>query len=174
MLTYSDLKTHLRIDHDEDDDYLTLLIAAAYEFVENYTSRVILPISETDELDCFPAQITLEKVTVNSVTSITYYDTDGNQQTLSSDDYYVNLRNTWATIELATDAEWPDTNEEPENIVVTYSVGYSSIPDSIEHAVKLIAGSLYEQRENHIVGTIISKVPVSAEYLLDNYTVLNL
>ena len=39
----ADVKNYLRVDHDQDDDYITQLIAAADAFIKSYTSLETLP-----------------------------------------------------------------------------------------------------------------------------------
>lgn len=46
MLTVYDLKKHLNIDHNEDDEYITDLISVAVDAVETYLNR---PISEFED-----------------------------------------------------------------------------------------------------------------------------
>jgi uncharacterized phiE125 gp8 family phage protein len=170
MLTVADVKAHSRIDTDSEDAYIQTLLDAAYKYAENYTGRIILPVTETYNLDDFEPVITLPKAPVSSVISVEYYDTDDVLQSFT--EYYLDLREVEATIQPVTDVDWPDTNQEPENVVITYGVGYSAIPADIDQAVKLIFGTMYEQRENHIVGVPINKVTLRAEdQLLNAYRI---
>lgn len=55
----------------------------------------------------------------------------------------------------------------------TTTVNTTGIPASILHAMKLLIGHFYENREETIVGTVISKVPMAVEALLNNYRFIN-
>jgi uncharacterized phiE125 gp8 family phage protein len=170
MITTAEAKKHLRIDHRYEDDYIDTLISAAYDFCENYTGRIIRDQSITESLDDFSGDIELKYNPVQSITSITYYDSDDVQQSQST--YFLDTRDLRAVLKPDYNESWPTTNGDFENIEITYQVGYSTIPYQIEQAVFLIIGSLYEQRENH-TNLTINNVPVSAEYLLSPYRILS-
>jgi hypothetical protein len=71
--------------------------------------------------------------------------------------------------------EWPTNvaTGEPDVITLTYSVGGSadSVPASVRSAILLIAASLWENRENEIVGSNIKalKPSTAAKDLLHPY-----
>lgn len=44
------------------------------------------------------------------------------------------------------------------------------LPAPLLHAIKLMIGNFYENREPVLVGTISAALPFSFEYLLDSYT----
>lgn len=170
MLTLTEVKAHLRVDHDHEDTLINSLIEPSYQFAEEYTGRSVLPVQKVLNLDNFQSLIELPVIPVVSIENITYNDTDGALQTLT--EYYLDLREQRATLQAAQNESFPGTDETFENVTITYSVGYSVIPSVINQAVLLIIGSLYEQRENHIIGVPISKVPVAAEYLLATHRVV--
>ena len=172
MPTLAEAKAHIRIDHDYEDSYISTLIAVAYSHVQNYTNRAIIQSIEILKLDTFQDKITIPETPVISLSSIAYNDEDGVLQAFT--DYYLNNRCLYATIEAADGFSFPTTDGTPENVVITYETGYTVIPTPIEQACLLIIGSLYEQRENHIIGVQINEIPVSAEYLLNAYRVLGL
>jgi uncharacterized phiE125 gp8 family phage protein len=169
-ITTAEAKAHLRIDHDDEDSYISTLIDAAYDFAENYTGRKIRDQEVSESLDDFKEEIELKYNPVQSITSITYYDSNDTQQ--SQTDYFLDTKELRAILKPDYDDSWPSTNCDYENVVITYQVGYSTIPDAVNQAVLLIIGSLYDQRENHI-GTTINKIPVSAEYLLSPYRIVS-
>lgn len=172
MLTLAEVKEHLRVEHDDEDALIGNLLTAGYTFAENYTNTAILDAEYIDKLDDFQKEIMFKHENIQSITSITYYDADDVQQTQT--DYFLDTRKQQTVLTAIYDEEWPDTNNNYENVVITYQAGYATIPDQINQAVLLVVGSLYEQRENHIVGMPISSVPVSAEYLLNPYRLIML
>lgn len=171
MLTTAEVKKHLIVEFDDDDTYIDTLRDAAYSFAEKYTGITIVDDEKVDYLQDFKDPITLKHTNVQSITSITYYDLNDAQQ--SQTDYYLDNRNPVNTLSPLYEGVWPDTNQDYENVVITYQAGYTTIPDLINQAVLLIIGSLYEQRENHIIGVSINKIPVSAEYLLNQYRIVS-
>lgn len=40
-VTLEQAKTHLRVEHDDEDDYILSLISAAREYAENFTGRLL-------------------------------------------------------------------------------------------------------------------------------------
>lgn len=173
MLTLEQVKTHLRIEIADDDDYITSLISVGYAYAENYINQNIIESEEVLTLDCFPDEIILPVSPVLSVTSIFYSDTESNSTELT--DYTLDLRKSKARIIPNEDEDFPESNGNIENIVITYRAGFASISAVINHAVLLIIGALYEQREDSVVGigVSISKIPLSSECLLNPYRVIN-
>lgn len=171
MLTTAEVKAHLRIEHDDEDTFIDTLTQAAYVFAENYTGLKILNGSVVEKFDNFTSEIELKYNPVNSITTITYYDTDDTQQ--SQTDYFLDTKKQKAILKPVYGEAWPATNCNYENIEITYDAGYATISDDINQAVLLIIGSLYEQRENHISGVSIDSVPVSSEYLLSPYRIVS-
>ncbi|MCP3675851.1 MAG: phage gp6-like head-tail connector protein, partial [Gammaproteobacteria bacterium] len=139
------------------------------QFAENFTNISILDTESIDKLNDFESEITLKKQNVQSIASITYYDTDGAQQTQA--DYFLDTREIKAILMPVYDNSWPDTNKNYENVVITYQSGYTSIPEGIDQAGLILIGSMYDQRENHITAVSINSVPLSAEYLLNQYKI---
>lgn len=171
MLTLTEVKAHLRVDIDNDDSLITTLIDAGYSFAENYTNRIILEVTKELKIDCFQTEIQLPYLPVISITSIAYKDSDDANQAFT--DYYLDLRGLFATVKSSQGFSFPSTNTDYENVVITYVVGYESIPEQINQAILLVIGAMYEQRENQIVGVSIDTIPVSAEYLLNPYRVIS-
>ncbi len=170
MLTLDEVKTHLRVEQSLDDNYIELLISTAITIAEDYCNRAIVATTKTLMLDVFPDVIELPIAPVISIDNIDYQNTDDATQSFT--DFYLNLRKLKATIEPTTNNEWPETYDNKEVVTISYQVGYSAIPPVIKHAILLIIGSLYEQRENHIVGVKTNKIPLSAEYLLNPYRII--
>ena len=176
-LSLAEAKAHLRIPtgDTEDDAYIASLISAAREYAEGYTKRAISTQTCVYTLDSFPSVIDLPRCPVQSVTSIEYVDTDGDTQAVAS--YQSDLIGTaTARLKPAYNASWPDTRAVTNAVTITYEAGYGAtgdspdtVPTSIKQALLLIIGSLYENRENEITGTIVSDVPFNAQCLLDLY-----
>ena len=83
-ITLAEAKLYLRVDTTADDALITALITAARETVERYTSRALVTQTITQVLDCFPGfGFRLAVHPVQSITSITYKDSNGSDQTLA-------------------------------------------------------------------------------------------
>lgn len=148
-----ELKAHLRIDADDDTEDLLLAayIAAATQWCEEYNGRKFLDTTCVEVFDAFPTQFEPRNHPLSSVTSIVYTDTDGDAQTLDAADYQVDTQSETPRIVVAYNGSWPDTRAVPNAVTLTYVAGYGADADDVpqikRHAILMLAGSLYENRE---------------------------
>jgi hypothetical protein len=84
-LTVAELKAYLRLNDDGEDDLLALFLDSAKQVVEDQTGYTVLATSFRLDLDSYPAdrKATLPRSPVNSVTSVTVEDDDGNATTVT-------------------------------------------------------------------------------------------
>lgn len=162
-VSVGELKRFLRIDHDDEDLDLPPLISAARDDVETYLRRQLLPATWVLSLDTWQDPIRLPRPPTLAVLSVQYYDTSGVVQPLDPLGYYVDLISQPARVCLASHLTVPSVQEDRLNpITITYQAGYASsthIPPAIRHAIKLLAGAFYENREAQIqLGNGLSKV----------------
>ncbi len=153
------------------DDYLDGLIKAARKRTENFTGRAW--INQTFELvlDGFPSRVLkLPRPPLQSVTSIKYIDTDGVLQTLSNTLYIVGKKSQPGRISPAFNEVWPTTQNRIEAVIIEYVAGFgllgSDVPDEAVHAMKLLIGNWFENRESVVAGTIATALPLSLEWIL--------
>jgi len=153
-------------------DLATRFIASATAFAEQYTGRFFIMRNVTHSYDSFPAMsmgnkqpLTLIGGTANSVASVTYYDSTFASQAVSS--HRQIDKHSKSHIYPAMGSQWPTdvATGEPDVVSVTYEVGTlpADVPAPVRSAILLIAASLWEHRENEIVGTNIKSLkPVIA------------
>lgn len=176
-LTLPEVKRHLRIDHTDDDVYLTdYLIPAAREYVEDETERQLITATWALKLPCFPGAgepLKLPKPNLQAVSSITYY-TDDVSTTLSSTAYSVLATEQPGVVEESTLDNWPDTDTRRDAVTVTYTAGYgaasSSVPLKIKQAMFLLIGHWYEHREAADL-TVAKQIEFGVSSLLKKYQV---
>lgn len=176
-VTTADLKTHLRIEHTNDDDYIAALGKAGREFAENFTERQFVTATYVYTLDNFPAGrlIVLPRPPLASVTSVKYYDTAEVLQTYANTCYNVHIDTEPGFIELDYDQTWPSTYDRADAVQVTFTAGYGAagnVPDGLKAAIHLIVANWYENREPVVTGTTAAKLPLSVEALLWSYRIL--
>lgn len=172
-VSLAEAKAHLRVDIDDDDDYISGLISAARQYVETATRRAFISQTWRLSLDRWPAgdAIELRKPPLASVSSIVYRDSDGASTTWGTSNYIVDTDSEPGRIVLADGASWPSVTLYPVNpIQVTYVAGYgaagSSVPQYLRHAVLLLVAHWYENREAILVGTIARDLPLAVESLI--------
>ena len=167
-ITVAQAKEHLRITHSDDDTYIEAINLAASEWCEEFQNRVYVQREVIDYLDKFPTEIRPRKSPLISVDSITYYDDNGTLQTLANTVYDVGIYKEPGRIALAYNQEWPSTRAMINAVIVTYQAGWAAranIPEEIKHAVKLMVGHLYENRET-VSHVNMSSIPLGVKSLL--------
>lgn len=153
LITVADAKAHLRVEHTDDDDLIAAYAAAATEHLDGYTgllSRCLVAQEWTLHLPRFPRgrRIALPLPPLISVSSIEYVASDGVDETVPEDNYYV-LDGPLAAVELKASASWPSTGTHPRAVSITFTAGYGApadVPTPIRAAVLLMIGGLYANR----------------------------
>lgn len=157
------LKSHLRITHDLEDDYLDGLITSARRWVEVYLKRRLVTATHRLTLDSFygardccdsyyysGGEIRLPSPPLQSVSSVTYVDTNGSSTTHASSNYQADIYSQPGRVKPVYGQSWPSARCQMNAVTIQYVCGYgaaSAVPANIVHAIKMYAGLLYEQRE---------------------------
>ena len=190
-VTLAEAKAHLNIEHDDDNTLITALIASATDYIERLTDIQFITGNVTLKLDKFPSgaefytghdwrptlndaetynSIRLTKSPVISIGSITYLDTAGASQTLSTDVYALDITKAVGRVHLKYNQSWPDIRGDVNGITITYSAGYgvdgSTAPDSLKSAIKLLVGHWHENREAAVQGQVVRAVPFAVASLI--------
>jgi uncharacterized phiE125 gp8 family phage protein len=163
-VSLAEAKTHLRVDHSDDDTLITGLINAAVAHLDGkdgILGRALITQVWELKLDEFCPAIRLPLPPLATVDAITYVDTDGVTQTLAASEYQVTSGEP-AKIVPAYGKSWPDTRCEPEAVRVEFTCGYGNaadVPAGIKAAILLHVGTLYRDRETVNIGNIINELP---------------
>lgn len=178
-VTLTEAKLQTRRTHvTTDDDYLEdICIPAARDRAEQETGRSLVTATWRMVLDRFPSclYIELPKPPLRTVDSITYVDENGVTQTLSTSLYTVDapVGPTCARgrILLNYDESWPSTRYQQNAVTIEFTVGYTTIPPRLKMGMLLDIGTLYELREDYIVGQgyTVSPVPIGAERIYKQF-----
>lgn len=159
-----EVKTHLRVDHADEDELIDAAIAAAVAALDGYSGtlgRALGSQTWTLHLARFPAgRLTLPLPPLISVTSIAYVDPDGESQTLAADQY-VMLAGPVASVEPAHGLSWPSTRAQSRAVTIVFVAGYAAVPAPIRSALLLMIGDLYANRETGVTGTVAAEIKMS-------------
>jgi len=152
------------------DSMLTALITAAREYVEKYTNRSLITATWVAYMDSFESWgIELYKLPISEITSIKYYDTNNDKQTLDSDLYVTDVISEPARIIPASGESWPDTYDRPNAVEITFTSGYgttaASVPKTIQAAMLMLIAHLEANRGDEGFRT----VPKTIDLLLTDY-----
>lgn len=187
-VTLAQAKEWCRIDDDDtsqDTTVLPLLIGAMRRYAENLTGRAFIPRGLQLVLPCWPAQIELACPPLTEVTSITYLDTNGVQQTLAADQYTVHDWREPAVIVPAYLVTWPYLRDALDAVRVNFTAGYPAVgspTDGVAYQAGLPAtlklwihariATLFENREQIVVANNLLEIPRGhADGLLDELVV---
>lgn len=181
-VTLEELKAHLRIVDDTNDDVLLRqLISSGVEWAERYLRRAIITQTRRVTRDRFPMvcdsdsprnpAIPLPGGKVQGTPTVSYVDTAGVTQSLTG--CLLRGRGHDAIAELLPPygTSWPATRDVPGAVTVTYDVGYglsADVPQEIKRGVLLHAAWHYQHRETVLGGSATVNL-AALEALLADY-----
>lgn len=146
-VSLSEALAHLRVDGADDNALINSLISASTDAL-SYLNRTILPSTLALDLDAFEDEIALPRPPLVAVSSILYKDAGNVAQTLASDVYDVVTDSAGlGFVRLAYGKNWPDVRDGGLPITITFTAGYSAVPQAIKAAILLRVGRLYEMRD---------------------------
>lgn len=178
-LTLADAKLQLNVSSTIDDSLITSHIKAATLMLENRTNRCfvtqtrkLLMQSFYDEQHMRDRYVVLPRSPVKSVSSITYVASEGTTTTLPSSDYTASIYDQPSKIGEAYNAVWPDVRHQPNAVVVTYVAGHSTVsagvPENVKHAIRMVVGHWYRNREAVLTGSISKEIEMGVDALLES------
>jgi uncharacterized phiE125 gp8 family phage protein len=160
-VTTAEAKAHLRVEtaFTADDDAITLLAKAARELCEAHVDRSFVNTTWDYVLDEFPTVrdgkyrpfLPLPKADVQSVTSVSYVDDDGDTVALVQGTDYEVLTGTGGGIYPTPGTDWPEADDERHGALsVRFVAGYgsssASVPGVVRASVLMTLAHLYEHR----------------------------
>lgn len=133
------------------------LIAAARRRIEAWEWRAHITQTWQLVLDRFPPlrcgrdwTIYVPRPPLQSVSSITYLDNEGDQQTLASSKYRVDSSSRVGRITPAYGESWPATRPVTGAVTITFVAGYgdaaTDVPEETRQAILILAGQMWVQR----------------------------
>lgn len=188
-VTLDEAKTHLRIDHSDEDTLLDSLIAAATVWAEESIGRTFMARTWLQTRQRFGNWMELPRGPVSAVSSIQYIDSvlylanpggttvqspDGYYKvlTMSASEYYTALDGPIGAVGLNLDGEWPSIASRTDAVRITFTTGYSAVGDvpvPIRQAILVLVQYLYEHR-----GSAQGDIPLAAKALLQPYKIFHL
>lgn len=169
VITLEDMKAWAVIEHDLDDNLLSIMINGALDLVELETCRLLRQRDARYYFNSFE-EIGIDAQPVNFIIQIQYVDVDGVTQVLSPTVYEDNLPNCTFAVSLADGESWPELQDGVNKVFIDVSEGYDCPPESLVNAAYFIAAHWYRTREG-VAGIDMDVVPYTAEHLIARHRV---
>ena len=172
-ITLAEVKTQLRVEHSDDDVMIHRLIAVAvaYTDVRGALGQAMITQKWAQWMGPNPQQkVALVLGPVQSVTAIKYYDVDGALQTDTLTNYQTFGTDFTSTVGPKDGFSWPATQNRSDAIRIEYEIGFgdaiADVPQSIRHALMLLVGHWYDNREQSQADKL-QDIPYGFEELLN-------
>lgn len=148
----TDVKEQLSIDDDSDDQMLIRFIETARRILEKRSWSAFITQTFVTRFDnCFPPEFWLPHWPLQSVSSVTYLDNNGDSQTLASSQYTTDIYTRPGNIVPAYNVTWPITRSVANAVTLTYVAGHgdeaTDVPSPIRDAIVSYVGFLYCSRD---------------------------
>ena len=178
-ISRTEAKLHARVETDADDALIDSLIIAARETAETMTSRRLISQVREVQYNCWPdtdsrgiSEFWLPGPPLSTVTHVKYYDTDGTQQTLSTDVYEVNTAKEPGRVTLKPNQSWPSLQSgKATPITIRFTAGYAdaaAVPDRVKIGMYMLISYWYNQREA-AASANLKEAPYAADVLFGQF-----
>ncbi len=169
-VTLDEAKAFYRVIGSEEDADITRSIKAATGKAEQITNLQLNIATYEGYMDSFPVSVSLPKPPLVSVTKVEYIDVDG--VTKPWTDYVVDDISYPAVLYFSStpgDVRTDGVN----NVIVTFDSGYTEVPDAIQSWVLIYGLTLFENRENIVIGASFSADGKQYyDHLLDSFRII--
>lgn len=173
-ISIEEIKTFARIDSSFEDAFLTSIIPPIREATETYLGRSLVTQTIDFFIDYFPqcGKIELPRSPVQSVSSVVAINEEGEEETISSENYYVVSESIPGYLVLKSGLSLAIAPRYKYGYKITYTAGYglsgASVPSAIRNGMLQWCAYIYETRDFQPVP------PPEAEGFLNFFRVLNL
>lgn len=179
-LSLTEVKEHLRVDGTDQDNIIQHYLDAATSYLDGEwgkLGRALVTQTWRLTIDEFPdGEIRIPLPPLQSITDIRYDDSAGDEQLVSTDDYWVDTSSEPGWVVPTTSGGWPTTLDAVNAVRIQFVAGYeatsdsppdytANIPADTKQGMLLIIGDWMENRRNVMENTI-NTIPFAAEILL--------
>lgn len=175
LISLDDLKDHLEVEHDEDDDLIAGMCAAASDAitgVDTVYQRVWMHETWRDFWPDFSRFPLLRLAPVAALDRVAYIDTSGDEILLDKSAFYLVEEAGGSRVCPSEGVSLPrDVADRPNAVMIDYIAGYGPLqadaPARVIQSVKLTVGHWYRHRESVVLakGAPV-ELPQAVEFLL--------
>lgn len=133
-VTLAEAQAQIRYSGSDEDDLITEKIVVAREEYEDLTGRQLINATWELRLDAFPCNdgtIELLHAPVQTISSLKYFDTDGDEQTWDAANYLLDPYSLPGRLDPAFGVSWPATRERTNAVKVTFVSGYGAAASAV-------------------------------------------
>jgi uncharacterized phiE125 gp8 family phage protein len=164
-VTLAEAKEYARIDGSVEDTLITSLIKMARLQCEAFMGKAIIRKTVTIDSFGFPYQWQLPYGPLVSATDVTKVVTIDQNNVETPLNYQLNI-GLFPKIAITS-------GHQSFKFKMVYTAGFTSVPEDIKLAIKMLVNTMYERREDIIVGTIVAETPLGVKALLMPYKTYN-
>ncbi len=179
-VSIAEAKDHLRVDHSDEDAYISSLILTSRLHIEAALSLVLIHQSWTWTFDAWPKRsqsVTLPLRPVSAITGISILASDGAPTAMPASDYELDGNHVPPRL-LRTTSQWPKPGKVHAGIEISFVAGFGptadDVPQPVRHALLLLVAHWYEHRDPIEIGSDKTSVPEAVSTLLKPYRVARL
>ncbi len=167
LLTTTEAHDYLNLDLAEPG--LTLMMRGVQEKAEAYTGKSFTQRTIELKLDSVPADgvVRLPRFPVTSISSVKTLDESDVETTVSTSTYYL------ADDERLIFTTWPTLSRDYGGLLITYVAGAAtSTPDAMKLGMLKALATIFENREDFVVGSSVAMLPDSSKTYFDGWRTL--
>lgn len=171
--TVEDIKRQTRLDGDFDLDTMNLAGFAARRAVESHLRLNLIDTVRVFKFSQWPQFDTIwikwGPIDAAGVTSITYVDNAGAEQTLATSVYDTDIYNRPGRVFLKDSQSWPSIRGDTYGLTINYTAGFgpalTDVPEDIRIAILMLAAHWVRTREA-VSDETLKEVPMGYRHLL--------
>lgn len=165
-VTMEEAMEHSRLEDNYDELVIRGCLNAAHSLVERWLNRKLSSTKILAVQEYYKLKVKLPYAPIKDIISVTALDSKGDTVTLvQGTDFRVDLVRNMVIFK-------SDAYKYLSEFNITYNCGYetaASIPAGIHHAIKMTFATLYEYREDSIVGGTLSKVHLPTQKIIQTF-----
>lgn len=175
IITLDDLKLYLKIDQDEEDDILTVMLNAAIKTAEKLTNIDLLETTYENYRDTLNGDLTLRRGKFNSLSKIELL-VDGVYEEVDAADYEVIDNEVFG--EVVDNGITDNSDISHKAVKITFKTGFSAtgslVPDDLRTAIMQHVASMYENRGDFDTADAMHLLPLTAKLIYQNNLVIDI
>ncbi len=178
-VTLAEAKAYLRVEHDDDDDVISALIAAARIHVEAQTRRALITQTWRLRRDVWPGDGRIEVVPapLGRLLAARIYDAAGAPHAIDLAAFSADGAAAPGLVAFVP-GSLPPPGRAAAGIEIDVEVGYgdapADVPEPLRQAIRLLVAHWYENRGLIALGQTVAVLPATVAAMIAPYRVLSL